>query len=124
MRKKKILVIDDEKDFTHIIKLNLEKTGRYQVETENDGASGFASAQEFKPDLILLDIVMPKVDGNDTCYQLKNNPQTKGIPIVFLSALVTKEEAEERKNGQWEYLSKPATMEEIIDCIERNTEYK
>ncbi len=119
MDKKKILLIDDEVDFTKVARLKLEQTGRYEVRTENNGTSGIAAAKAFKPDLILLDIMMPGIDGGDVAYKLKYDLCTKDIPIVFLTALVNQKEAGQRNSGH-AYLSKPASKEEIIDCIEKN----
>lgn len=64
-KEKKILIVDDEEDFTKLIKLNLERTGEYEVEIENGGLRGLAAAREFKPDLILLDILMPDMEGGE-----------------------------------------------------------
>ncbi len=121
MGKKKILLIDDEVDFTTLVRLNLEQTGRYEVRAENNGTSGIVAAKAFKPDLILLDIMMPGIDGCAVGYMLSCDASTKDIPVVFLTALVSKDEAEDRKGkGVHICLSKPASKEEIIDCIEKN----
>ena len=122
MGKKRILVIDDEADFTKLIKLNLERTGQYEVKTENKGLLGLATAKEFKPDLIFLDIIMPDADGGNVCYQLENDDETKGIPIVFLTAVVKKEEVEKSKGniGGHSFIAKPVSAKELIDCIEKN----
>jgi len=120
MDKRKILVIDDEEDFTKLIKLNLERTGRYEVITENKGLLGLVTAKEFKPDLIFLDIMMPDADGGDVCYELENDKETKDIPIVFLTAVAKKEEVHESWGtiGGHPFIAKPVSVRELIDCIE------
>ena len=96
MEKKKILIIDDEKSFAEIIKLHLEDTGKYETMVEMKGGNGLARAIEYKPDLILLDIIMPDKSGDKVAAELKNNENTAGIPIVFLTAIVTEEEVDRR----------------------------
>src|SRR5258706_15639749 len=86
MLPKKILVVDDEVTITRLLKLNLEKTGAYVVREENRGAKAYAAAREFKPDLILLDVMMPDLDGGEVAAQLQADPLMKGIPIIFLTA--------------------------------------
>lgn len=84
---KKILMIDDEVSFTDIVKLNLEGTGNYEVKTEFNGASGIETAKSFKPDLILLDIVMSEDSGIKILELLKESIETKEIPVIIMSSL-------------------------------------
>lgn len=123
MSKKKILIIDDEEGFTKIVKLNLERTGKYEVKTENKGLLGFAAVKEFRPDLILLDILMPDMEGGEVASLLKDSGDTKNIPIVFLTAVATKEQVEKDSGiiGGYPFIAKPVTTKELIDCIEKNT---
>ncbi len=118
--KKRILLIDDELSFTRMLKLNLEKTGAYEVRTENRGKQGLAAAREFKPDLILLEIIMPGMDGGDVAFQIEADRNVKKTPIVFLTAVVKKEDLG-IITGR-DFISKLVTVEEIIDCIEKNLE--
>src|ERR1035438_8983710 len=97
--KKRILVVDDEPAITRMIKLNLEQTGRYEVRTENLGRRAIAAALEFRPDLILLDVMMPGMPGSEIAAQLQADPELCAIKFVFLTAVVTKDE-ELRSNAQ------------------------
>ena len=120
-RRKKILIVDDEKGITRMLKLNLEATGNYEVREENKGAQTVASAREFKPDLIILDILMPDRSGTEVVVQLKEDQKLKETPIIFLTATVLKEEAIARDGiiaGQ-SVLAKPVYLPEIINRIER-----
>ena len=83
--KKKILVVDDEAHIIKIVKARLE-ANNYEVLTAYDGLSGIDKAVKFKPDLILLDLMMPVMDGYEACRRLKADPDTKGIPILVFSA--------------------------------------
>ena len=94
-KKKRILIIDDEESFTQLVKLNLEASGKYEVMTENKGSLGLVATKQFKPDLILLDLIMPDMGGGELSGQLESDEETKNIPIVFLTAIMTKEEAED-----------------------------
>lgn len=121
-RKKKVLVIDDERGFTKMVKLNLEAAGEYQVRIVNSPAQSVATALEFQPDVILLDIIMPDLEGPDVVCQLKNNDLLKNIPVIFLTANITKEEVENQQGmiGGHAFVAKPGSIRELISCIERH----
>ncbi len=89
-KKKRILLIDDEPGFTRLLKLNLEETGAYEVRQENMGADGLATAREFNPDLILLDVIMPDMNGGDIALQIEADKLLKNTPIVFLTGSAPK----------------------------------
>jgi len=120
--KKKILLVDDEKSFTSLLKLNLEDTGDYEVRVENWAEDAYPAAKQFKPDLVLLDIIMPRMPGGDVAAQIDADPALKGTPIVFLTAAVRKHQVEENEGIICERpcLAKPATVEEVIDAIEKH----
>ncbi len=121
MEKKRILIVDDESGFTRLLKLTLERSGDYLVREENDGTKAVMAAREFKPDLILLDIVMPKIDGGDVASQIKADHGLKGTNIVFLTAIVSKKEATGGGLiGGFPFLAKPVSLEALTACIEKN----
>lgn len=122
MEKKRILIIDDEASFTRMVKLNLEKTGTFEVREENRATDALAAAREFKPDLILLDVIMPTMDGGDVASQIRNDRHLKGTPIVFLTATVSQREAGEGglNSGGDLFLAKPVTVENLIHCLNEN----
>jgi len=120
MTKKKILVVDDEVGLTRMLKRNLEATGRYDVRTENAGAAAANAAREFQPDLILLDVMMPGISGDEVAAQLREDKRLGAIPIVFLSAIVKKEETQPTGSeiGGLTFLAKPVKLDDLITCIE------
>ena len=122
MEKKKILVVDDEKSLTTLLKLNLEDTGNYEVRVENWPEDALRAAREFKPHLILLDIIMPRVPGGNVAAQIDDDPELKGTPIVFLTAAVRRHQVEDNDGIICDHpcLAKPATMEEVISMIEKH----
>lgn len=81
----KILLVDDEPDILNLLKFNLEKEG-FDVETAPNGRNGIEKALKFRPDLILLDVMMPEMDGIETCIQLRENKELKNTVIAFLTA--------------------------------------
>ena len=118
---KKILVVDDEPSITRMIKLNLERTGKFEVRTENKGGNAVSVAREFKPDLIFLDVMMPDMPGDEVAAQLRDDPELSNIPFVFLTAIVTKEETEPTGSeiGGNIFLAKPVKTEELLQTIDK-----
>ncbi|MFA6560778.1 MAG: response regulator [Verrucomicrobiia bacterium] len=122
MDKKRILLVDDDLAFTRMMKLNLERSGTYEIRIENTGSQAVASAREFKPNLILLDVIMPEVDGGDVAAMLKDDPLLKDIPVVFLTALVS---GEENASGGlirsgYRFIGKLTSEKEMLQCIEEH----
>ena len=120
---KKILVVDDENNITIFLKTYLESTGKYEVRAENSGERGYECALQFKPDLILLDVMMKDMGGDRLADKIKTDPVLRKTPIVFLTGIVTKEEVEANGGviGGYPYLAKPIlAMNELIACIEAN----
>jgi two-component system, OmpR family, response regulator len=120
MEKKRIFIVDDEAGFTRLLKLTLEKTGNFQVLEENDGTNAWLQAREFKPDIIFLDIVMPKIDGGDVAQQIRSDPLLAQVPIVFLTAIVSRSETKQDIGG-FPFLAKPVSLEAIKHCIAEHT---
>ncbi|MFA5251707.1 MAG: response regulator [Phycisphaerae bacterium] len=88
---KKILVVDDEKDMLLILEKRLTAAG-YSVVTTNKGTNAVSLAKSHHPDIIILDVVMPGMDGGEVAAKLKEHPLTRNIPVIFLTALLTKTE--------------------------------
>jgi two-component system, OmpR family, response regulator len=117
--KKRILVVDDEASITRLLKLNLEQTNDYTVRAENDATLALAAAEQFEPHLILLDVMMPGLDGGELASRLQASPKLKKVPIVFLTAAATKGEVYARggKVGGLPFLAKPVELSEVIACL-------
>jgi len=119
--KRRILIVDDDRDSTHLIKILLEKISHYLVLEENEAAKAHESARDFRPDLILLDIMMPQIDGGDIAAQIDADPGLQRTPIIFLTALVTKAEAKAGLHIQGHpVLAKPIDIPELINRVEEN----
>jgi two-component system, OmpR family, response regulator len=87
--KRRILIVDDDANSTHLVKILLERSGPYLVLEENDPTKADQTAHNFKPDVILLDIVMPKIDGGELATQIQADRELHDTPIIFVTALVT-----------------------------------
>lgn len=127
-KNQKILIIDDESDILDLLKYNLEKEG-YEVKTSSDGIKGVAQAKVFLPDLILLDIMMPKQDGVETCRQLRELPELINCFIVFLTARSEEySEVAAFDMGADDYITKPikprALMSRISAMFRRESKKK
>ena len=121
MDKIRVLLIDDEPGFTRMLRLNLERRG-FEVKVENDGATAHAAARTFLPDFIFLDVIMPDVDGGEVASRIRSDAGLKEVPIVFLTAGVSKEATRVKGSviGNETYLAKPASVDEVVRCIEKS----
>ncbi len=109
----KILVVDDDEAINELIKINLELLG-YEVLTAKDGIQGFTLAKQETPDLIILDVMMPDVDGYTVAKRVRENSSTKDIPILMLTALnMLEDKVKGFDLGVDDYLVKPFEMEEL-----------
>lgn len=120
MVKKRILVVDDEEAFTRVVKVNLRSI--YNVRVENQGSRVCEAVKDFRPDLILLDVMMPDMDGCAVAQKLKECPATGDIPIVFVTAIVGKKKSADNKTtlNDQPCIAKPVGLEDLTACIEAN----
>ncbi|MCW9713855.1 response regulator transcription factor [Aliifodinibius salicampi] len=117
MSKKNILVVDDEKDLLDLIEYNLKKEG-FDVLKAEDGQEGIEVARKHQPDLILLDIMMPKMDGLEVVERIRDDRQLKRIPVIFLTARGDeKTEIEGLDKGGDDYITKPISTTKLISRI-------
>lgn len=122
MKKRKILIIDDDEDFAFLMRANLERTQKYEVRSETKGTRAVVVAKQVKPDLILLDLLMPDRIGDKVAEQIKKDKEVRHIPIVFLTAVVTKQEIKAFRGmiGRYPFVPKDASVEELVRVIEQN----
>ena len=119
-RKKRILLVDDEPFITGMLRMNLEDIEHYEVREENNPTRTMATIQDFMPDLILLDVMMPDLDGADIFYRLKNDQRLKHIVVVFHTATIRRAELDTHGIliSGYSFIPKPASAATIIACIE------
>jgi CheY-like chemotaxis protein len=119
--KPRILIVDNSSEFARGARLLLDQSGKYVACTVIDPRRALETARNFRPDLVLVDLIMPQADGIEVAAQLEADWALHGVPIVFLTSLIT---AEEAKDGRRVYghriLPKPTSSSELIELVEQN----
>lgn len=121
MNVKKVLVVDDELDLCQIVKKQLESIGEFEVTFCTNGTEAFELSKQLRPDVILLDVAMPDLSGPKIAKQLADDPETKNIPFIYLTGMVSREEVKESRNliGGNYFIAKPflgiADVMRVID---------
>ena len=120
--KKRILVVDDNASDTQLLKRYLEETNEFVVREENDPKAALSAAEEFQPQLVLLDVLMPEMDGGELAAAFKASPKLRAVPIVFLTSKLTKEEVANCGGsiGGYPFLAKPIVLPEVAECLNRH----
>ena len=114
---KKIMVVDDEPYIARVIKFKLEQEG-YQVFSANDGITGLNKIKEDKPDLVLLDVMMPGLSGYEVCQKIKADAELSGIPVVILTAKGQERDREQGFNvGANDYITKPFSPNRLLELV-------
>ena len=118
MEKKKVLIVDDEENVRHIVRSMLNKEN-FVLEAK-DGEAAVDMARSHKPDMILMDIMMPKMDGYTACHTIKKDPATKAIPVVMLTALGQELNVRlSQEMGADGYITKPFSLNTLTETVER-----
>ncbi len=119
-QEKSVLIVDDSETIRRTAEALLKKEG-YQVATAEDGLRAFAAIIDFKPDIIFLDIMMPRLDGYQVCSVIKNNPEYSHIPIIMLSSKDDIfDQARGRVSGADFFISKPFSKEELCRAVNQH----
>ena len=119
MNNNKILLVEDEPDIIRLVKFTLEQKN-FEVVATSNGLAAIEIASTEKPDLILLDVMMPVINGYDTCVRLKKNEKTKSIPVIILSAKAQKKEVDRAlRVGAADFIAKPFSPRELREKIEK-----
>ncbi len=119
MSTKRILLVDDEPDFVETVEFFLSGS-EYQVFVAKNGKEALEKVKTERPDLVLLDVMMPEMDGLETCKRLKNDPATNSIPIIMLTAKGRKEDVVDAiAAGSNSYIVKPFNLSDLIERIEK-----
>jgi len=118
MNKKEILVVEDQPELMKLECLLLQSRG-YSVKGVSDGKSALEYMVEHSPDLVLLDIMIPGIDGFEVCRQIKSNEATKGVPVIMLTARMTREDmAKGEQVGADAYITKPFRSANVLSTID------
>ena len=116
--KKKVLVVDDDIEIVELISEVLLRDGRFEVRTASSGYEAGIATEQFGPDVILLDYMLPDVNGNVVCQTIKSNPRFEDIKIIIVSGVIRQEEIEQLlKSGAESFIRKPFAIEELTGKV-------
>ena len=116
--KKKVLIVDDDAEIVELMVDILVRDGRFEIRTASSGYDAGILTQQFRPDLILLDYMLPDVNGNVVCQTIRKNPEFESIKIIIVSGVVKQDEiAQLLKSGAEDFIRKPFNIDELTDKI-------
>ncbi|UCC22136.1 MAG: response regulator [Planctomycetota bacterium] len=116
--KKRVLIVDDDAEIVELIADVLARDGRFEIHTASSGYDAGIATQRFRPDLILLDYMLPDVNGNVVCQTIRKNPEFENIRIIIISGVVKQDEIDHLlKSGAEGFIKKPFNISELIDKI-------
>lgn len=116
--KRKILVVDDDEELVELITDVLESDGRFEVRVANNGFDAGMMVKDYRPDLIVLDVMLPDINGKEVCQRVRSDPNLEGVRIVCISGMVEDDKiADLRQAGADDFLHKPFEVEELIRRI-------
>jgi excisionase family DNA binding protein len=116
--KKKILVVDDDAEIVDLLVEVLTRDGRFDVQTATSGYEAGIQTQRFRPDCILLDYMLPDVNGNVVCHTIRKNPEFENIRIIIVSGVIKQEEIDQLlKSGAQDFIKKPFDINDLINRI-------
>lgn len=119
--KTRILLVDDEHEFTSMLKAHLETAGYYEVCEENDETQALRAAREFGPDIVLLDVMMPRLEGSEVASLLRSDEELRRTPVLFLTSLISDADAPHGAycSAGHTFLPKSLSIGHLIECIEQ-----
>jgi len=116
--KKKVLVVDDDGEIVELITEILLRDGRFELETASSGYEAGITTEQFQPDLILLDYMLPDINGNIVCQTIKKNPKLANTKVIIVSGVIKQDEIDQLlKFGAEDFIKKPFTVTELTDKI-------
>jgi len=117
--KKKVLVVDDDAEIVELISDILTRDGRFEIKTASSGYEAGMATQQFRPDLILLDYMLPDVNGNVVCQTIRSNPEFENTRIIIVSGVIKQEEIDQLlKSGAQDFLKKPFSISELTEKVD------
>jgi excisionase family DNA binding protein len=114
--KKKVLIVDDDAEIVDLVVEVLSRDGRFEVKTATSGYEAGIQTQRFRPDLILLDYMLPDVNGNVVCHTIRRNPEFENIKIIIVSGVIKQDEIDQLlKSGAQDFIKKPFEISDLIN---------
>jgi excisionase family DNA binding protein len=114
--KRKVLVVDDDQDLVELMVDIFERDGRFEVKTANNGFDAGMLTKEFRPDLVVLDVMLPDINGKEVCQRIRADETLEGVKVICISGMVEQDKVSElRDSGADDFLQKPFKIEELLD---------
>ncbi len=114
--KKKVLVVDDDVDLVELIVDALDRDGRFDVRTANNGFDAGMQVKEFRPDLVVLDVMLPDINGREVCQRVRTDPSMDIVKILCMSGMVEQDKVDDlRRSGANDFMQKPFAVEDLLD---------
>jgi len=119
MAHKKIVIVDDDQDYARILKTYLQRYGIYEIHVELRGQDVLNLVAQIQPDLVVMDVCMPELSGDEIAERMTHEPRTKDVPVLFLTSIVKPEEIRSsgRFIGGYPFISKAESIERVVDTI-------
>jgi two-component system response regulator RpaA len=116
--KKKVLIVDDDAEIVDLLEEVLSRDGRFEVKTATSGYEAGIRTQQFRPDLILLDYMLPDVNGNVVCHTIRRNPEFENIKIIIVSGVIKQDEIDQLlKSGAQDFIKKPFDISDLVNRV-------
>lgn len=114
--KRKVLIVDDDPELVELISDGFERDGRFDIRTANNGFDAGMLVKEFRPDLVVLDVMLPDINGREVCQRVRSDPTLEAVRIICISGMVEQDKiAELRASGANDFMQKPFTVDRLLD---------
>ena len=115
MHEQKLLIVDDDQDLVDLIKDGFERDGRFDIRTANNGFDAGMGVKEFRPDLVILDVMLPDINGKEVCQRVRNDPAMDMVKILCISGMVEHSKVDALKSaGANDFMQKPFAIDELV----------
>lgn len=116
--KKKLLIVDDDQDLVELMSDAFERDGRFEIRTANNGFAAGMGVKEFRPDIVVLDVMLPDINGKEVCQRVRSDKALDSVKIICISGMIEPEKvADLRASGADDFLQKPFTVDRLIDRV-------
>jgi two-component system, OmpR family, response regulator len=116
--KKKLLIVDDDQDLVELMQDAFARDGRFEIRTANNGFAAGMGVKEFRPDIVVLDVMLPDINGKEVCHRVRSDKTLDSVKIICISGMIEQEKvADLRAAGADDFLQKPFTVDRLIDRV-------
>ena len=114
--KRKVLIVDDDEELVELLSDTFQRDGRFDIKTANNGFDAGMLVKEFRPDLVVLDVMLPDINGKEVCQRVRSDPTLEAVKIICISGMIEQDKiADLRASGANDFMSKPFTVDKLLD---------